>query len=194
MSAYSTAILASDFSESTTDTLRQRWTTGKMRHVVAALDGALVAITTDRQTGHTEVGVRLTRVTSSGQVHSGPRVEVERTLPNGSTQRTLFRLDEVGEAIIPLDEGFSTGVKWVAIKAYRDEGSAAIRIAREEHGEAEGRAWGKWSASPNLESVSVRYEPLTANPAFADQWGTRWFCEISLQQIATTLGRRAVAR
>lgn len=172
----STAILASDFSDSVSDVNRHRWTLGKMQFVVDALMEAPVAVIVDKGTGHAEVGVILKEAFDGGG-DRGPRLAVYR--PDiGST--TNFWLPNIGETIIPLDEVITVkGAKWRALEQYRKVKSEATRIARAEHGECEGRAWGKWKATPITRSqVDVTYTPHTGNDAFKDQWGTRWYGRI----------------
>jgi hypothetical protein len=177
------AILASDFSPSTTDKLRRNWSVGKMAHVIAALDGAPVAITTDRQTGHTLVGVQLISAFQGG-AGRGPRVQVRMTHTDGTTQDTNYYLWNVGEAIIPMERAEGSDAKWKALESFRRQCSEAIKAAQEEHGESEGRAWGSWEATPiDATSVGVRYTPSTGNPAFADRWGTRWSGNVRTEAV-----------
>lgn len=168
------AILASDFSHSAADVLHRQWTVGKMAHVIAALDGAPVAITVDSGSGHTLIGVQLVAVFNGGPSR-GDRVTVKMILSDGTEQTTNYFLPSIGEAIIPLTSDGSKA-KWTALDSERAQKSQAIRVAQAEHGDCEGRSWGKWEARPiNLNEVQVTYTPHTGNPAFADQWGTRWF-------------------
>lgn len=172
------AILASDFSDSTTDVLRNRWTVAKMEHLIAALKGATVAITTDRQSGHTLIGVQLVDAFHGG-AGRGTRVAVKMELSDGTEQTTNYYLPSVGEAIIPLtDEG--ANAKWTALETYRAQVSQAIKTAMSEHGETEGRAWGAWKGTPlSLTEVDVTYTPHTGNEHFADRWGTRWYGRVA---------------
>lgn len=82
-STHSCAILASDFSDKVTDVTRHNWTIAKIAPVVEALAGQPVAITVDRQTGSTEVGVVLLQAFDGGFTR-GPRLTVERTLSDGT--------------------------------------------------------------------------------------------------------------
>jgi hypothetical protein len=178
------AILASDFNQKVTDPNRRRWSIGHLQHVIAALAGAPVAITTHRGSGHTLIGVELVNAFEGGPAR-GPRVAIRSTLGDGTTQVTNYFLPEIGEAIIPLTaEG--SDAKWTATKSVMDQVSAAIRTARAEHGECEGRAHGSWKGDPmSLNVVMVTYEPHTGNPAFADQWGKRWWGRVDAKVPAT---------
>lgn len=161
------AIEARDFSAKTTDTLRDVWTRGKMRHVIAALNGGPVAVVIE---GLAFVGVTLLHE-GAGRLPGGQgRVRIRHYLADGTTQDTDYRLETVG-TIIALGD---PQAKWTALTTYREEVSAAITKARMEHGEAEGRAWGAWTGEVASEGVWVRYTPHTGHPAFADQRGTRW--------------------
>lgn len=173
----SCAVLASDFSDRTTDVLRHRWTPGKMRHLVAALDGAPVAVTVDRMSGAAMVGVKLIGLQAIRMsTRFGVVIESTYEDENGELkqQRTNYPLDQLGEAIIPLDERGQRGAKWEALDRQRKEHRLAISRAQHEHGEVEGRAWGRWRAESMLHDVYVTYEPHTGNEAFADKWGMPW--------------------
>jgi hypothetical protein len=170
-----TAITAADFSPSTTDVNRDTWTAGKVRLLVDALAGAPVVLVADRQTGFALVGAVLTRVVESDRV-------VVRTEHND----TAYSLRNLGPVVMPLTD---TRAKWDAVSTWGRISSAAIRAARAEHGEAEGRAWGRWSANVNTLCPAVRgdgwqvqvtYTPSTGNPACAAQWGTRWYGWVSV--------------
>lgn len=175
-------IQARDLSNAiTTDVLYDRWTAGKLRHLVAALDGAPVAVVTDNRTGHAPINVRLTGVVA---MRGGGR---------GLTYEFVDARFGVGVAwdsqvgvVLPLTaEG--ANAKWRAVESVRRERSAAIQRAQAEHGDAEGRAWGRWTAEPvGLDEVAVRYEPSTGNPAFADQWGERgsWTYRVADLEVA----------
>jgi hypothetical protein len=178
-----TAVRAQDFSSDTTDTTRDRWTIGKMRHLVAALDGTPVVITLDRHSGFAVIGAELLGCTEHPL--KGAQVRVKSTFDNGETSLTDYRLAEVGDTIIPLDGRVGgRGAKWIALESYRAETSAAIAVAQREHGDTEGRSWGRWSATPGYANVAVSYTPSTGNPAFADRWGTRWYGVVSLSELA----------
>lgn len=166
------AIRAQDFDNVLTD-YADRWTAGKMRHLVDALQDAPVLVVVDRRTGYALLGARLTYC---GPARPG-RVNVECTLEDGTTQVTAYFLADIGDTIVPLSEDTlrpGGGPRWRALRAYQDEVSAAIASARRLHGESAGRAWGAWTGICGEVGVSVRYQPHTGNPAFADRWGTRW--------------------
>lgn len=150
----SCVILASDFSDRVTDTLRDRWTFGKMRHVIGALDGSPVAITTDNLSGHTLLGVRLTGLTET--INCGPCVVIDGDGPEWP-RPCAYPLRSLGSAIVPLDsETGARGAKWTALDTYRTESSAAIAQAKQDRPECD---YGKWSATPARSSVAWRYDP-----------------------------------
>lgn len=158
-SSCGTTITARDFSNRTTDPNRDLWTAGAIRHLVAALRGAPVAIVTDKGTGHTVVNVTLV---GTGSTRDGgfPGVLVEYTYgENGQTQRTLHPLFNIG-MILELDgiTGGVGGAKWRALDTYRDERSAAITQAQAAHPEL---TRGKWDGQPSRRDseVSVSYTP-----------------------------------
>lgn len=178
LSSTSCAILASDFSKSTADVLRHRWTLGKMSYLIDALAGQPVVVIVDKQTGSAQVGVRLVRAYRDGV--GGDRVVIEY-----DGRQTAFRIANIGETIIPLGEDIATkSTKWIALELFSKDSSAAIRKAQAEHGKAEGRSWGRWKADVDTavpgRSVRVKYEPITSNPAFADEWGTPWWGDVKI--------------
>lgn len=166
-------ILARDFSTSTADVNRDRWTPGKLRHVIAALAGVPVVVTVDRQTGHTLVGAQLVRAFNGGPGR-GERVAIKIRFADGTENVTNYYLPSVGGAITPLarPEGCKSDPKWVATDSYRREVSAAIQTAQARHGECEGRCWGAWSGECAEYGVMVSYRPSTGNPHYKDKWGT----------------------
>jgi hypothetical protein len=187
--ATSTAILASDFSDKVTDVNRHTWTLGKMRYVIAALDGDPVAIIADNQTGFALVGARLIEAFDGGPSR-GPRVTIETTYVDEQgvtkTQRTNYWLRGIGATIIPLanPQGPGGGAKWRAIEAARKDASAATAIARKLHEVSTGREWGQWRGSVDTAvpgtSVQVTYKPLTGNDYFADKWGKSGYWTIDI--------------
>lgn len=145
-----TVIRARDFSDKTTDFLRDRWTAGKLRHVIAALDRREVAITVETLTGHTVMGVTLVGLSSD-------RLYIAY---GGAMGTTAHFIPSLGDTITPLDDPSATkGAKWTAVETWLGEKCAAIRVAKEEHGECEGRTDGRWEATPQGSSVHVRYTP-----------------------------------
>ncbi len=177
--ATSTCVIrAQDFSDKTTDPNRSTWTPGKLRHVIAALDGQPVIITTDAQTGHTLVNVTLVGIREgfSHQWELGIR-----SVYSDGTESTLYHLMfKLGDTIIPLGQ---TNAKWAAVRSYSDEKSFAVELAQHEHGDAEGRAWGGWESTTGANSVHVRYIPSTGNPNFEDKWGERGDWTYSLERV-----------
>src|SRR5215207_365681 len=149
-------ILASDFSNSVVDPLRDEWTVGKMAILIEVLGETPVVITTDKGSGHTEIGVKLIKAYNGG-ASVGPRVTVERTLSDDTTQRTNFWLPGVGETIVPLEAGKA---KWDALQLYRARSGEAIARVRPD-AEAEGYNYGRWEAYPTDSATrfNVRYTP-----------------------------------
>ncbi len=185
--ASSTVILPTDFNTNTADKDRHQWTAGQLRHVVAALSGARVAITIDKQTGHTLVGVKLVEVVSDAPHHG---LVIEH--PDGS--KTRYWIPAIGSAIIPLEDpiGNGGGAKWRALGMERQEAGAALDLVRAKYGESAGREWGRWTVTPTLYGSVVRYEPITTNAAYADKWGTSLSAEISRGQIVRVFEGRPV--
>ena len=106
-----------------------------------------------------------------GGASRGPRIQIRSE--HGSTN---YRVGELGPIVLMPSAAAArqfTKVKFRAIELARSEGSVAIRLAQREHGETEGRAWGKWTAIPTEDGAYVTYEPHTGNPAFADRAGKR---------------------
>lgn len=164
-------ICAEDFQPSTADPNRGRWEVGAMRHVIEALAGQPVIITTDRGTGHSLVNVTLLRVTGTrgGRGHS---VVVQSKFEDGTEASVAYPLYKLGAAIIPMGPDHGKGAKWIALDTHRDEASAAIRRAQAEHGEAEGRTNGGWSARLGFCDVSVSYNPYKPPSSMAAEPGT----------------------
>lgn len=191
MTTSSCAIRAQDFSSSTRDVSRDRWTDGKLRHVSAALAGTPVAITVDSGTGHTIIGARLGGLNTS--LAGGASLEVFSTYDqDGVTheQQTNYLQFSLGDTIIPLPEPDARmdSAKWRALDSYRSESSEAIRVAQAVAAE-EGRnvSWGKWEATPMRNYVSVSYTPQR------EDGGERWHLPVNLSKLeAATLCRRPV--
>jgi len=163
------AVKASDFSHRTTDPQRTEWTAGKLRHLIAALDGAPVIVIAESRTGHTLVGVELVGLRSSF-ASSNVEVGIRSQYADGSGSTIWHLAFNLGNTIIPLGD---SQAKWTALRTYGDEQFVAIQRAQAEHGECEGRAWGEWDATLGHHHVNVTYTPHTTNPAFADRWGER---------------------
>lgn len=163
------AVLASDFSNRTTDVLRNRWTPAKMRHLVTALQGAPVTIVLDAQTGFamTDVTLGLPR---PGMSHSW-KVPVTSRFADGTTQTVGYDLASVGPCIVTK----SSRAKRDALDTWREEGSAAIRVARRA---LPGDLYGKWTAEPGIDSVAVTFE----SQAEADR-GRKVYTRVSLAEV-----------
>lgn len=189
-----TAIAARDFSQLVTDELRDTWTPGKLRHVIAALDGAPVAIVTDQMTGSTLLGATLDSIMPTPGFHGYDLVTASHY--NGKTYRTRRFMPGIGPVIVPLDpDNGARGAKWRALDSYREEKRAAIDAARERAqaeallGDAEPREYGKWSAEPGANGVFVTYEPLGQH--FNAPHGKRGSWTISLREIKRDLAERS---
>lgn len=170
-SATTSVITARDFSPSTTDPQRDTWTVGKLYHVVKALAGRPVAITTDNSTGHTEFNVIL----KGAHYGSSQILRVNYDYGTGE-QDTDYRVWTIG-MIMVMPTGGRESAKWDALASYRNHCSAAIEIAQQLHGAD--RRWGTWKAEPiDGYRVNVTYTPSTGNPAFADRCGTRGIWKI----------------
>lgn len=172
-----TVIVARDFCGDTTDVLRDTWTPGKLHHVAKALNGLLIAVTADKQTGHTISNVKMLRAYYDA---TGGRVSIEYVYnaANGGKETTNYRTDDIG-MIMVMPTGQRESVKWDALQSYREHQSAAIAIAKEKYGET--RKWGSWKATIlDGSRVDVTYTPHTGNDAFADQRGERGYWRITV--------------
>jgi hypothetical protein len=169
----SAAILPSDFSNSTTDALRHHWTDGKLRHLLAALGDSPVVITVDTQTGHTLLGVTLVGI---GRVPGYGSATLRVRHADGHV--IAYTARNVG-VIIPMAEASVVrGPKWEALRSYADEGSAAIRVGRTlRAAEVDAEDYGKWEATPNLDTVSVYYTPQREGA------GRRWLGRVPLAAL-----------
>jgi hypothetical protein len=181
-------IRAQDFSDRTTDANRDRWTLGKMRYVVDALQDTPVIIVIE---GLAKIGARLIR-TFDGGPSRGQRVTIESVMSTGETQRTNYRLEEIGDTIIPMVEPFAAqGAKWDIVETHRSEQSAAIGYAQRTYADKGGHKWGEWRATEVLETpgtFDVTYTPHTGNDYFADKWGERGYWRVTRAQIEAAAG------
>lgn len=159
-------ILPTDFANFTDDSDYRRWTAGKMRHVIDALAGVPVIVTTDKNSGSTLVGAQLT-----GLADEGRRVVVQYRAD--AVHAVHHHLWDIGEAITPLYELHmpGTAAKWRAIKAYRAEQTTAIDAARKAFPDVD--RYGVWSAVPVLRSTYVTYTPHKRVPSGKDG-GRAW--------------------
>lgn len=174
-------IRAKDFSDSTKDDDRNRWTGGKLRHVLAALGDSPVIITTDTQTGHTAVNVRLTGLREK-PYGGGYQVAVAYNYADGSGQTLWHRLDDLGDTIVPLSG--ADNAKWAAKKSYQDDASYAVELAQAQHGKGAGREWGNWKAHVGFTEVSVTYTPYPDTYADVAPRGQRGFWSYKLAEVA----------
>lgn len=174
------AVKASDFSHRTTELQRNEWTAGKLRHLIAALDGAPVIVIAEGRTGHTLVGVELVGLRASF-ASSNVEVGIRSQYADNSGGVVWHLAFSLGDTIIPLVDNQA---KWNALRTYGDEQSAAIQRAQAEHGECEGRAWGEWDATLGHRHIGVTYTPHTTNPAFADRWGERGYWAYNVASLA----------
>lgn len=175
-------IRAQDFSQLTTDDDRNRWTGGKIRHVLAALGDAPVVITTDNQTGHTLINVRLVGL-RTGWAGCGYEVGIKSVFEDGSGSTVWHRLDSIGDTIIPLTDA-GEGAKWKATRSFNDESSFAVELAQAQHGKREGREWGNWRTHTGYSGVSVTYTPYPDSHADVAPRGERGFWTYKLEECA----------
>jgi hypothetical protein len=186
---YSCAIAARDFNSNTNDPNRDEWTPGQIRHLIAALNGAPVAITIDKATGHTAIGVRLVEVTGCTINSDYPHVLVEYNEVNGPTSRVYHRLSNVGPFIIPLTDAGSRA-KWQALDTWRAETAAAGRIARRFHADDTGDqdVPGTWTVEPGAWYVTVSFRPqLGARTAHGDR-ARFWYRNLKVCDVQAATG------
>ena len=158
---FSCTVKAQDFASRTNDSQYESWTEGKLRHLIAALDGRPVALIADRQTGHTAVGVKLIELRYSG---ADARLVYEWVGNDGKSYRTATLLFKLGDTIIPIvDTTVGGGAKWRALETYRKECTAAVMLCQKLHGEPEGRKWGTWASYCTGRGVMVTYTPHTGH-------------------------------
>src|SRR5947209_3226747 len=180
LSKSSCTIYPRTFSDSTADAFRDRWTQAKMHHVIQAVGDTHVVLELDKGTGHTVIGVKLLGVRPNPYGGLG-QVLIDYCHEDGSDGRVLIRLEDVG-VVLPLE---ATNAKWDAIKSHRELVHAGVVKAQAEHGDVEGRSWGKWDAVPlDHRTVMVTYTPHTGNPAFADKWGERGYWHVTVEEVA----------
>lgn len=175
-----TVILARDLDpdQTITNPNLNRWSLGKIRYVIAALDGAPVAITTDTQTGSTALNARLIEAFYGGPAR-GERLTVETTLSDGTTQRTNFPVDNIG-MILPLTaEAGVRGPKWDAKEALRNDCQRAIEVARERLT----GGYGRWETRASRDGIGVSYRPHK-NPPTGEDAGRFEFTEVLLHDLA----------
>lgn len=176
--AITSCIKPSDFIKKVNDQFYRRWSAGMLRHVVNALQGTPVVVTVGNGS--------FTHINATLSLHYSGELIV--TTP-GPALPVRYSTANVGETIIPLLDAEAHGR---AIKTYTEECSAAIEYVRSNLKDGEAGTWGQWEATPMKESVSVVYTPHTTNPAFADQWGTRLYRTIQLDEIPATAALTAV--
>jgi hypothetical protein len=178
----SSIIRPSDFNRNTADPQRNTWQPGQLRHVmkaIAAVPGARTLVET------MEGLLQNYTIIGFGNDWAGYNSVLRTEYAPGKFQDTRFSLFKLG-AVIVLDLPITVDVRYTAMNSYREEAGRLFRRAQELHGEVEGRKCGKWEATPGMydDSGYVTYEPWTGNPAFADEWGTRWYGEITLPKVA----------
>lgn len=125
-SSTASVILASDFSDRTTDVNRNVWTPDKLETLAEVLDGApVLAITLDSGTGFTMTNVTLYKRCGYGSSHSRT-IGVTSTFESGETQTTLYLTFKIGPAIV-----LAGNEKWEAIRLYRERKTQALLQGRE---------------------------------------------------------------
>jgi hypothetical protein len=171
-------ITVRDFINSTADQnwKRQEWKPGYLRHVVEAVRGLKVAVTTDKQTGHTPVGVELVGVgyvPGKTYAHLGVRYFYTEDGQEKSYV-TWHDIHSIG-MILPLQEDSVTlGAKWTAIDTVRAECSAATALARAEW-EKIGCNYGAFHAEPLMGAGQVYVTYTPQNPPRDVSAGTRQY-------------------
>ncbi|WP_432041051.1 hypothetical protein [Streptomyces chartreusis] len=173
-------ITPEDFNPSTADPLRWRWSGAEVGAIVQALGEQPVAITVDRSTGFTLVGVNLIEV---ARWHGSPHVLIRgEGMPKAGVWHGLYQCG----MILPLEgESFARpggDVKWRALKIFRHQTRIAIDAARAHgKGEAAGRQYGAWRAVPMSppDRYTVRYEP-GQNPPSGASAGTKVSMEVRI--------------
>lgn len=201
-STTTTAIQARDFSDRVTDQLRDQWTAGKLRHLIAALNGRPVTLVTDNQTGHALFNVRLDSVIDGGGGWSD-RVRITSTFSNGETQTLAHRTPSLGPVIyvIPDADGTLDRVKWDAKDTWREECSAAYSVATAKRNNRipDAGSFGRWSARPTADAVEVSWNPdadqcrRNGVSQYGDDRHGFWYTTVSLAEVAAELDRRAQA-
>jgi hypothetical protein len=154
-STFTAAIRARDFDTSTVVDRRDEWTGGKMRALIAALDGTPVVITTDKATGHCEIGARIVEVAVKARgAYSVDSIVIERDLSDGGTQRTACRLSDIGDTVVPLA---APKAKWDALENYRTI-EHAVRVALADTGRAP-NVPGTWDVTIFVKFANAQYRP-----------------------------------
>ncbi|MCZ7478842.1 hypothetical protein [Micromonospora sp. WMMC273] len=176
-------VLASDFTPNTADVTRHRWDLGKLRHLIAALGGQPVMVVCERRTGFALIGAQLVEAFDGGPSR-GWRVAIRSHRADGSVGTTNYRVDDLGETIVPLTvpgERY-TNVRSDAVRSYSAEQTKAILWAQARHGE--GRTRGTWTAWPTNHEVHVRYAPNMEHPQWREIGGTPWSGRVRLSDLA----------
>lgn len=127
-----------------------RWTAGMLRHLSAALNGRPALMVTDTMTGHTQLVV-LGRPGATPNVSQGFGIVYA-----GEQRQTIHHIHKLG-MVIPLDSPITDNPKWEAVRAYREEGMAAIRVAQQEAA-PEQLTTGRWTAESFDHFVNVSWE------------------------------------
>lgn len=140
-----------DFSHYVTDKDRHVWTAGKLRHVIKALEGRRVVITTEARTGHTLIGARLEGLRQTPG-YGTYQILISWEYAAGQVQRTWYHIDGLGPAITAMD----APVKFVVSELARQESSAALKAAREALPEC---TYGAWKTTPGYDYVICRFTP-----------------------------------
>lgn len=146
-------ITPQDFSQSMKDRDRDVWTAGKLRHVIAALQGRRCIITAEARTGFTLIGARLRGIRQTPG-YGTYQILVEWEYAPGKTQGTWYPVGNIGPAIIGMDCPIR------ATELAMAESSAAITAAREFLPEC---TYGSWKVTPGPDYVTVRFAPQKAD-------------------------------
>lgn len=148
-------ITPQDFSDYTTDKDRHQWTPGKLRHVIAALQGRRCIITAEAQTGFTLIGARLHGLRQTPG-YGTYQILVEWEYEPGKSNRTWYSVMSIGAAIIGMD----CDLRFPAAELLRNENAAALTAAREFLPEC---TYGAWKATPGPDYVVARFTPQKAD-------------------------------
>jgi hypothetical protein len=179
-------IRPTDFNRNTADPHRNTWTPGQMRHVMRAIDATPHARTMIETVTGLLQELQIVGVTESSAGRYA-RVTLRHTWTKDGVEKhqdTRHLLFEIG-AVIVTNLTIVDSTRFNAVESYRNEAGALIRQAQAEHGETEGRAYGKWDAEPGAYDNMgwVTYEPYTGSNPNAAKAGTRWYGRVTVTHV-----------
>lgn len=179
-SACVTAIAARDFNQDTTDSLRDRWSPGALRHLIAAAKGQVVTIVLDARTGNAETGVTLNGVRQTPGYGTFQMLVIYRWgTGENDVNRTWHPVDKMGTILV--HDAVTDDVRGKALRTYREEGAAAIEIGRKrlaaKYLDMETR--GTWRCLQFADFVDVSFRPESyTSPVSFETW------RLSLSELA----------